>query len=173
MNGPAGARRLARPVRLALASVRGGDIDGAWWPHTGSVAGELPGLIEALHQQLGEIVDMSINWSATDSVPDLDVMRSGARVLPGSVDGRQRLMLVNGRRDRATLLVVPHRTAPALGLMVLRYAAALPISDAYQASPAYDTAGRVVRAARVQSASWAERLQSSRPSDGVQPIPEV
>jgi hypothetical protein len=43
MNGMTGSRRLARPVRLALATRLGRDIDGAWWPHTGSVAQELPG----------------------------------------------------------------------------------------------------------------------------------
>lgn len=173
VNGISGTRRLARPVRLTLAGVRGGDIDGAWWPHTGSVAWELPGLIEVVHQDLGEVVDISISWAATDSVPDLDAMRSGARLLPGSGDGRQRLMVLNGRRDRAILLVVPHRTAAALGLMVLRRAAALPVSDAYQASPAFDTAGRVLRAAQAQSALWAARIQGSRlPGDG-QPIAEA
>jgi Family of unknown function (DUF5994) len=169
VNGISSERRLARPVRLALASVRGGDIDGAWWPHTGSVAGELPGLIAALRQALGEIADISINWAATDSVPDLDSMRNGARALPGAQEGQQRLMVINGHRDRATLLVIPHRTTPALGLMVLRRAAALPISDAYQASPAFDTAGRVVRAAQAQSALWMERFQTLGIPDEIRP----
>jgi Family of unknown function (DUF5994) len=66
-----GTRRLARPVRLALAERLGADIDGAWWPHTASVAHELPGLIEALHGPLGEIVDISINWSATEGPLEL------------------------------------------------------------------------------------------------------
>jgi Family of unknown function (DUF5994) len=47
MRGP---RRSARPARIALATLLGGDIDGAWWPHTASVAGELPELVEALHR---------------------------------------------------------------------------------------------------------------------------
>ena len=38
VNGSAGARRCARPVRITLARVLGRDIDGAWWPHSGSVA---------------------------------------------------------------------------------------------------------------------------------------
>jgi hypothetical protein len=45
-----GARRLVRPVRIALAFELGGDLDGAWWPHTASIARELPGLIGALHR---------------------------------------------------------------------------------------------------------------------------
>ena len=59
MNGLTGTRRSARPVRLALAQQLGAEIDGAWWPYTASVAGELPGLIEALRPPLGEIVDIS------------------------------------------------------------------------------------------------------------------
>jgi len=74
VNGSAGARRCARPVRITLARVLGGDIDGAWWPHSASVAGEPPEPIGALHRPLGEIVDVEINWSPTDAVPDLDSM---------------------------------------------------------------------------------------------------
>ena len=50
MNGMRGQRRSARPARIALATLLGGDIDGAGWPHTVSVAGELPELVEALHR---------------------------------------------------------------------------------------------------------------------------
>ena len=93
MNGLTGARRCARPARIALATLLGGDIDGAWWPHTGSAAAELPGLIEALHKPLGEIIDISVNWSATEAPPDLNSMRY-AMSTPGSQGGRQRLMVV-------------------------------------------------------------------------------
>ena len=74
MNGSTGARRCARPARITLARVLDGDIDAAWWPHSASAAGELPGLIGALHRPLGEIVDIKINWSPTDAAPDLDSM---------------------------------------------------------------------------------------------------
>ena len=58
------------PVRLTLCPVRWApDIDGAWWPHTGSVARELPELIESLHPALGEVVDININWSAVPRRP--------------------------------------------------------------------------------------------------------
>ena len=51
---------MARPVRLLLCRQLGADIDGAWWPHTASVAAELPELIGVLHAPLGEIVDGAI-----------------------------------------------------------------------------------------------------------------
>lgn len=151
------ARRSARPVRIALAGSLGGDIDGAWWPHTASVAGELPDLIEALHRPLGEIVDISVNWSSRDGAPDLSSMRDGARSIPGWQDRRQRLMVIAGRRACAKLLVVPHMTSSALGLMVLRRAAGLPVPGAQQDSEVFRTAGSVLSAAQAESASWAAR----------------
>jgi Family of unknown function (DUF5994) len=154
VNASAGARRCARPVRITLASVLGGDIDGAWWPHSASLSGELPELIGALHRPLGEIVDIKVNWSTTDAAPDLDSMGSDARSMPRWSARRQRLMVINGTRGRVTLLVIPHITMPALGLMVLRLAADIPISDARQASRVFETADRIVRAAHVESALW-------------------
>jgi hypothetical protein len=166
MNGMRGPRRSARPVRIALATLLGGDIDGAWWPHTASVAGELPELIEALHRPLGEIIDISINWSSTERAPDLNSMRPGAKSMPGwRDDRRQRIMVIAGRRARAKLLVVPHMTMPALGWMVLRRAAAVPIPGAEQNSQEFQTADFVVRAAQAESASWATRTLTAQATE--------
>ena len=154
MNGSAGGRRCARPVRITLARVLGGDIDGAWWPHSASAANELPELIGALHRPLGEIVDIKINWAATDAAPDLDSMGHDAKSMPRWRRRRQRLMAIDGTRGRVTLLVVPYMTAPALGLMVLRRAADMPISDARQAGRVFETAERIVRTAQDESALW-------------------
>jgi hypothetical protein len=143
-------------VRIALARVLGGDIDGAWWPHSGSVASELPELIEALHGTLGEILDIKINWAATESAPDLNSMGYDAKAMPGWRQRRQRLMVIDGRLARAKLLVVPHMTMPALGLMVLHRASGMAVSDARQATKVFETADRVVRAALEESALWAQ-----------------
>ena len=160
-----GSRRSARPVRIALATLLGGDIDGAWWPYTASVAGELPELIEALHRPLGEIIDIGINWSVSEGVPDLNSMSYGAKSMPGWRDGRQRIMVVAGRRSRAKLLIVPHMTMSALGWMVLRRAAAMPIPGAEQHSQAFQTADFVVRAAQIESASWATRTLTAQAAE--------
>ena len=119
MNGMSGTRRSARPVRITLASSLGGDIDGAWWPYTGSIARELPELIGALHRLLGEIIDIDINWSAMEGAPDLNSMSYGLMSIPTGRGRPQRLMVITGRCARAKLLVVPHMTTPALGLMVM------------------------------------------------------
>lgn len=157
MNGLNGTRRSARPVRVALATPLGGDIDGAWWPHTSSVASELPGLVEALHRPLGEIVDISINWSTTDGAPDLNALIYGAMTLPNWRGRPQRLMLVAGARARARLLVVPSLTSATLGLMVLRRAAHLSIPIGQMETKVFEVADFVVRSAEVESASWAHR----------------
>jgi uncharacterized protein DUF5994 len=155
VNGLTGARRLARPVRLALARRLGGDIDGAWWPHTGLVARELPELIEVLHRPLGEIVDICINWSTTEAAIDLSSVVSGARWQQSERRRRHRLMAVVGRKASAKLLVVPHLTSRELGAMVMRYAADMPVPASEHTTVEYETAEIVLKAAREESASWA------------------
>jgi uncharacterized protein DUF5994 len=160
VNGLNGTRRLARPVRLALAKTLGGDIDGAWWPHTASVARELPELIEVLHRPLGEIVDICINWSAMEGPLDLDTIASGGRTLIGAQHRRPRLMVVEGRDGCAKLLVVPHMTSQALGAVVMRCAAALPALHADRGTQLFETADGVVRVAQVESAKWTGRMRA-------------
>lgn len=160
MSGP---RRTASPVRLSLTASLGGDIDGAWWPHTASIARELPELIGALHPALGEIVDIAVNWSAGTAAPPVTTPSAGALATMRWHDRRQRIMVVAGRTACARLLVVPHMTTPALGMMVLRRAAALPVPLAEHDSPEFEAAERVVRAAEVESASWAARTAETVP----------
>jgi Family of unknown function (DUF5994) len=155
-NGVRG-RRLASPVRVSLALELGGDLDGAWWPHSASVAQELPELIGALVPRLGQIVDISVNWSALAGSPNLDwgYRAATAEVVPC----RQRLMTITGSTALARLLVVPNRTASVLAVMVLRRAADLPVEPAERQSEVFRTADHFVRAARVESARCSQRLQ--------------
>jgi hypothetical protein len=159
MNGMTGTRRLARPVRLALARQLGADIDGAWWPYTASVADELPQLIGALHNPLGEIVDICINWSATQGPRELYETVSGSRSASDGHPGRQRLMVVEGRLGCANLLVVPHMTSQALGVMVMRCASAKSFSGAERDTQMFEIADCVMRAAQLESASWTQRMR--------------
>jgi hypothetical protein len=158
VNGLAGTRRLARPVRLALARQLGADIDGAWWPYSGSLADELPGLIEALHGQLGEIVDICVNWSATEGPRELYEIAASTRALDIGKRRHQRLMVVEGRIASAKLLVVPHMTSQVLGLMMMRFAAARPVSGS-QDSQMYAICDSVMQGAQLESASWTRRMR--------------
>jgi hypothetical protein len=152
VNGIPGGRRTASPVRLTLNPTLGGDIDGAWWPHTGSLAKELPELIHALHPALGEIVDISINWSATAGAPMMNTHSSGALTKLRWNDSRQRIMAVVGLNGSARILVIPHTTMAQLSVMVLRRAAGMPVPVAEMDSAEYQAADRVVRAACDQNA---------------------
>jgi hypothetical protein len=165
MNGLTRARRWARPARIALASDAsdlGRDIDGAWWPHTDSLGDELPELIAVLHRPLGQVIDISVNWSSPERTPNLNAMPLGPLSVLGWHDRRQRLMLIGGRRACAKLLVVPHTTSLALGLMVMRRAAAIPVPNAQQDDKVFAAADCVVRAARAESAAWAERTRNAQ-----------
>ena len=161
---------MARPVRLALAKQLGADIDGAWWPYSGSLADELPGLIEALHRTLGEIVDICVNWSATEGPRELYEIAASARSLDEGKRRHQRLMVVEGRIATAKLLVVPHMTSQLLGLMMMRFAAARPVSNS-QDSQMYAICDSVMQGAQIESASWTKSMRTV--AAGVPPLQGV
>ena len=162
MNSVVPGRRLASPVRLALAVELGGDLDGAWWPHTASVASELPELTEALFTRLGRIVDIGINWSSLAGSPDLDSLYRTRAADPGRMISPQRLMTFTGSKASAKLLVVPSRTSTTLAVMVLRHAADLPVGHAERDTQAFRTADDIVRAARAESAQCARRQEQDQ-----------
>lgn len=158
MSSPRG-QRLASPVRLALAVELGGDLDGAWWPRTASVARELPELIGGLWARLGDITAISVNWSALEGSPYFDALKQAKAANPERVIGHHRMMSVTGTGTSANLLVIPCRTSGALAVMVLRCAATLPVLPVDRETPAFQTADQIVRAARVESALCARRRE--------------
>ena len=162
MNRAVCGRRLASPVRLTLAIELGEGLDGAWWPHTASVARELPELIGALSARLGEVLDISVNWSSLEGCPDFDAVKRASMVGPNRVASHQRLMMITGSQCSANLLVVPCRTSSALAVMVLRQAATLNIVDAERDTEAFRIADGIVRAARAESALCAQRRRGTR-----------
>ncbi len=162
MNRALCDRRLASPVRVTLANELGEGLDGAWWPRTASVARELPELIGALSSRLGEIVDISVNWSPLEGCPQFDAVKRASLADPAGVTWHQRLMMITGSKASANLLVVPCRTSSTLAVMVLRQAATLDIVRAERDSAAFRFADDIVRAARAESAVCAQRLRGTR-----------
>ena len=139
---------------MTLAAEFGDNISGAWWPYTASMARELPDLIERLHEPLGQVVDIDINWSALQGVPNLDALgRKGAVPLPGQEVRRHRVMTLTGTTARTHLLIVPPDTTKGLAVMVLRCAADLPVLAIHQDTDAFRTAEEIVRVARAQHAA--------------------
>jgi hypothetical protein len=154
-------RRLSSPVRFTLASNLGSGLDGAWWPHTVSIARELSDLTDALREPLGQVVDIGVNWSPLQGVPDLDLLnRRGVSATPGRDSRHLRVMTFTGTRARAHLLVVPCRTSIALAVMLLRQAADLPVLYAHQHTTAFHTAGVIVQAARAQNSPTAATVSA-------------
>lgn len=150
-GGVMGGRRVSSPCRVTLAAELGSGVNGAWWPYTASIARELSDLIETLCRPLGQVVDIGVNWSPFEGVPDLDLInRRGVAATPGRETRRLRVMAITGSRGRANLMVVPWHTSTALAVMVLRQAAGLPILSAHQDTRACQTADAIVRAARTQ-----------------------
>lgn len=133
-------RRDPSPVRLTLATRLGQKIDGAWWPRTGVISRELPGLVAVLDVPLGGVTDIDLNWSSLQSQPDLN-WHWFQGVQP-------HVMRVDGRAARTRILIVPHRTAASLAVLLLRRAAGLPIDAAHRDSRVFETAECIVRAAR-------------------------
>jgi uncharacterized protein DUF5994 len=161
MNSVVCGRRLASPVRLALAIELGKDLDGGWWPRTASVARELPELIDALSRRLGHIIDISVNWSSLEGSPVPDPLTGARMADPGRLVSHQRLMMITGSQASANLLVVPCWTNSGLAVMVLRQAASLPAMPAERDTQAFRTAEDIVRAARAESAQCARRLRGA------------
>lgn len=162
MNNAARGRRLASPVRVTLAFQLGSDLDGAWWPHTASIANELPELSDALFKRLGRIIDISINWSSLEGSPDLDSLNR-PRMAESGRPITQRIMTITGNKALATLMVIPSRTSATLAVMVLRRAADLHITGAERDTEPFLTADHIVQSARSESARCTRRLQELGP----------
>lgn len=158
MNRAVRTRRLASPVRLVLSRDLGGPLNGAWWPHTASIAGELPELIGAISPRLGEICAISINWSSLAGSPDLDALNHVTKMAATRVVGHQRLMTISGARASAALLVVPCRTSSPLAVAVMRQVAELPVLPAEADRREFRTADEIVCAARAECALWFQQL---------------
>jgi Family of unknown function (DUF5994) len=137
----AGLRRT-NPVRLSVAHQLGRNIDGAWWPRADRITTELPDLVATLTPMLGDISSINVNWPPLQRPPDFN--------WPGWEAKTQHVMTVNGADACAHLLIIPYATHSGLALMLLRFAANLPISPADRDKPAFLTAGSIVRAAERQ-----------------------
>jgi hypothetical protein len=142
-------------IRLTLSDTLGSGIDGAWWPYTAAMARELPQLVDVLKERLGDIVDITVNWSPLEGTAEFDSLPARGLASPGQKVRHKRVIVVIGKDASANLLVVPPRTSRALAVMVLRHAANLPILWTHQDSPASRTAADIVRVARLEFAERA------------------
>ncbi|WP_207843290.1 DUF5994 family protein [Williamsia soli] len=139
---------MSAPIRFTLATERGANIDGAWWPETGRVGNELPLLVSALNPLLGVVRDVSVNWSRSDSFPDLDAVDYDG-IRNSLIPVTQRIISLTGLKRTATLLVIPYRTSSALAVAILGETAGI-ASAGSSSAKARVSARRIVREATKQ-----------------------
>lgn len=142
------SKPMSAPIRFTLARERGANIDGAWWPETARVGNELPLLVSALNPLLGVVRDVSVNWSRSDSFPDLDAVDYDG-IRNSLVPVAQRIISLTGLKRSATLLVIPYRTSSALAVAILGESAGI-ASGGSSSAKARVSARRIVREATKQ-----------------------
>jgi hypothetical protein len=150
------------PIRLTIASPLTGGLDGAWWPYSPAMARELPYLVDALGDTLGEVIDINVNWSSLEGAPNLNALPARG-ILPGQKARQKRVIAVTGKTASANLLVVPSSTSRALAVMILRQAADLPIEYRHQDSTACRAAAEIVHTARTECAQRAAAKSGAAP----------
>ena len=111
-------------IEMKPAGSATGYVDGGWWPRTTEPASEFPGLIRALHQQVGQVSRVAYN---------LDFWAPVHRKL--TVDGRvvrcegfhtmnaHTVTAIGMDSQRVTVLVVPPDTPDDVAQAALRTAA--------------------------------------------------
>jgi len=90
-----------------------GSVDGAWWPHSGDLATDLPDLLAVLSVRLGPIDRVLYNVGEWADAPGR--LATGGRAV--HLDGYRNqpansLEVLGLNRSRLVLLVVPPRTDP-------------------------------------------------------------
>jgi hypothetical protein len=100
-------------LRLKPKARTTGYVDGAWWPHSDDLAGELPDLLAVLSVRLGPIDRVLYNlteWTnATTKLPTEGrvVRLAGYHLQPANT-----IEVIGDNRNKIVLLVVPSRTEP-------------------------------------------------------------
>lgn len=99
-------------------------LDGAWWPRSTDLPGELPPLLEALSAQLGPIALIGYHREAWNPVPDrLDLAGHPVHLQGFASSGPPTLVVVDDSGRRVTMRVVPPETDPATAAELIATAA--------------------------------------------------
>lgn len=120
--------RPPRPLRLVLKPEIGpmvassGRVDGAWWPRSRDLAGELPVLAKALAAWLGRVERVSYNLAVWgDTVRRIRVDGAPVRLAGYRLQDADTVDVL-GRTHRITLLVVPPEAAEVAGQQAMALA---------------------------------------------------
>jgi hypothetical protein len=107
----------ADSVRLALIDppAERTTLDGAWWPRTGSLSEDLPGLVQELHRRGIQVTRVAYNPDAWEEAPRR-LAADGRTIRLGwfrSIDPQLLNLTGDTKRGRLDLLVVPPATTAA------------------------------------------------------------
>ncbi|WP_406410425.1 DUF5994 family protein [Streptomyces sp. NBC_01614] len=116
------------PARLSLTpkTTLAGRLDGAWWPYSRDLEGELPPLVAALEEPWGRITRVTVNPARWPVVPHT-VPVDGRKLHVGwfTEQDPDKLILLSYTVGRWDLLVIPPETVPAAAARLM-VAAAIP-----------------------------------------------
>lgn len=84
-----------------------GTHDGVWWPRSGDVGAELPGLVTGLTEHLGPVTSLGLDTDAWDDVPARLVVDGRSVHTNWYPVGDDTVIIARGDRDHLTLLVIP------------------------------------------------------------------
>jgi hypothetical protein len=114
MNAESDPAPTGERLRLSVkpvGSVVTGQVDGAWWPHSRDLVGELAALLPVLVERLGPVERVSYRlteWDPADRKVDI----GGTRVRLGGFHSKAAHTVdVLAEHHRVTLLVIPPDTA--------------------------------------------------------------
>lgn len=110
------------------SSTADGVLDGGWWPRSRDPATELPALVAAVTDRLGQVHRITLNAAAWDGRPQVIMTIEGREVRLdwfGERDAHT-ISLIGSRRSRLDLMMIPSDTATILALGCLAIAAGAP-----------------------------------------------
>ena len=137
-------------------------LDGAWWPRSTQLAIELPVLVEALSDRLGEVAVVGYHRNAWTQTPTQMQVADATVQLQGFTSDEPASVILIGRDGRrVTLLVISPGASEAVAREKLDAAS----SDAGDADPANNQAERVAaRSAAEVAAQVGPPRGARRPS---------
>ncbi|MFF3594459.1 DUF5994 family protein [Kitasatospora indigofera] len=116
-------RRGAR-FTLDPSHCHSGMFDGAWWPRSRDLAGELPALITALRRRVGPVLHVGVERTAWNTVPDRITVDGRVVRINCFSSSVHTIGVGGGHQDHYLLLVVPPRTRPTVARTAMAAAAA-------------------------------------------------
>ncbi|MFI1505200.1 DUF5994 family protein [Streptomyces sp. NPDC020597] len=117
-------------LRMETTPRRSGTFDGAWWPRSRDLGGQLSGLLAVLSARLGPLARVGLDAGAWDERPGRLVVDGRTVRIDWSAVSDDTMIVTRGDQDHFLFLVIPPQTAPSQA----RAAMAMAVRDDNDAS---------------------------------------